>query len=143
MKSIKPGRGPSMMSGIVGIFVALFGVFWTIMALNIGGGFMAIFGIIFVAIAVMQVIYNFKNATGENRYSEYDIVDEHEETDPFNERFGKKDSYNQYEDSYGNDAYSSNEFDENKSRENRFCPYCGTPVEDDFAYCNQCGKKLP
>ena len=71
MKSIKRGRGPSMMNGIVGIFVALFGVFWTIMAAGMGGGFMAIFGIFFIAIAVMNVIYNFKNATGKNRYSEY------------------------------------------------------------------------
>lgn len=142
MKSIKPGRGPSMMSAVAGIFVALFGVFWTITALNIGSGFMAIFGIIFVAIAVMQVIYNFKNATGENRYSEYDIVDEHEETDPFNERFGRQDSRKCFEEnSYDRDTYAGNSF--NDFGESRFCPYCGAQVEGDYAYCNKCGKKLP
>jgi len=36
MKSIKPGRGPSMMGGIAGVFVAVFGVFWTIMATAMG-----------------------------------------------------------------------------------------------------------
>lgn len=30
MKSIKPGRGPSMMGGISALFAALFGVFWII-----------------------------------------------------------------------------------------------------------------
>ena len=27
--------------------------------------------------------------------------------------------------------------------ENKFCPYCGTPLSGDFEYCNKCGKKLP
>ncbi len=27
--------------------------------------------------------------------------------------------------------------------ENKFCPYCGTKVAGDYAYCNSCGKKLP
>lgn len=148
MKSIKPGRGPSMMSGIGSIFAALFGVFWTIMALNIGGGFMAIFGIIFIAMAVTQAVYNFKNATGENRYSTYDIVDENEETDPFNERFGKQDNYKEYEESSSDRSdYSVDDSDRvdyrSTSVNSRFCPYCGTPVEDDYEYCNKCGKKLP
>ena len=34
MKSIKPGRGPSMMSGIAGIGAVIFGIFWTIMAVS-------------------------------------------------------------------------------------------------------------
>ena len=56
MKSVKPGRGPSMMGGIIGIFVALFGVFWTVMAIASGAAIMAPFGIIFVVIAIIQVI---------------------------------------------------------------------------------------
>lgn len=148
MKSIKPGRGPSMMSGIGSIFVALFGVFWTLTAVNIGGGFMAIFGIIFIAMAVTQAVYNFKNATGENRYSAYDIVDEQEEIDPLNERFGKQDNYRDFEENsndrngYGADVFD-NADDRRSSGKSRFCPYCGTPVEGDYTYCNKCGKKLP
>ena len=64
MRSIKPGRGPSMMGGIIGIFVALFGVFWTVMAVGSGAGFMGIFGLIFVAIAVINTVYNFKKCHG-------------------------------------------------------------------------------
>ena len=61
MKSVKPGRGPSMMSAIVGIFVAIFGVVWTIAAVSMGAGIFGLFGLVFVAIAIVQVIYNFKN----------------------------------------------------------------------------------
>lgn len=136
MKSIKPGRGPSMMNGIVGIFVALFGLFWTVMAVYIGGGFMAIFGLIFIAIAIINVIYNFKNATGKNRYSEYDITDGNEEPDPFNERFSG-------DSKYWYDYSSDSNQNALQNTESKFCPYCGTKVETDYEFCNNCGKKLP
>lgn len=126
MKSIKPGRGPSMMGGIVGIAVALFGVFWTIMAVSFGAGFMAVFGIIFVFIAIVQVIYNFKNATSKNRYSSFDIVDSHEEPDPLNERF-----------------VTPTRNSSSIKGASSFCPYCGNPVSSEYAFCNKCGKMLP
>ena len=119
-----------MMSGIVGIGVALFGVLWTILAASSGGGLFALFGIIFVIIAVVQVVYNFKNATGKNRYSSFDITDEYEEPDPFNERFGSKALSS--DDRYG---YSENA--------QNYCPYCGARVKQDFEFCQSCGKKLP
>ena len=24
-----------------------------------------------------------------------------------------------------------------------YCPYCGAPAEEGFAFCRRCGKKLP
>ena len=45
MKSIKPGRGPSMMSGIVGIFMIGFGVVWTVLASQLSG-IVALFGVL-------------------------------------------------------------------------------------------------
>ncbi len=134
MKSIKPGRGPSMMSGVMGIFMILFGVFWTVLAAGMGAGIMVPFGLIFIGVAVAQVIYNFKNATGKNRYSAFDITEENEEPDPFNQRFGQQ--YN-YDSQY--DAYNAPEGD----RDSEFCPYCGNAVDNDFEYCNKCGRKLP
>ena len=92
MKSIKPGRGPSFMGGVMSILVGLFGVVWTIVAASMG-----------------------------------DITDSSEEPDPLNERFGNPQTTTQQK----NDV------------DNKFCPYCGTPVAGDFEYCNNCGKKLP
>ncbi len=89
---------------------------------------MAPFGIIFIVIAIVQVIYNFKNATGKNRYSSFDITEQGEEPDPLNEMFGEE-----YERSADNQAKG----------ESRFCPYCGVSLSEDYKYCNICGKKLP
>ena len=131
MKSIKPGRGPSMMGGVVSVAIGIFGIIWTIGAGSIGGGLFALFGVVFVVIAVVNAVYNFKNATNKNRYSTFDIVDDSEEPDPLNERFGGT----SYE---GEQTYKSEE-----SGGSEFCPYCGADVENDFAFCNKCGKKLP
>lgn len=125
MKSIKPGRGPSFMGGILSIAVGIFGIIWTIVAVNIGGGFVALFGIIFVFVAIVSAVYNFKNATGKNRYSAFDLTDGEEEPDPLNLRFGARPDANP------------------RSSGSAFCPYCGTKVEGEYAYCNKCGKKLP
>lgn len=126
MKSIKPGRGPSMMGGIVGIFMIGFGILWTVMAAQASPIF-SLFGILWTGIAVVNTVYNFKNATGKNRYSSFDITDNGEEPDPLNERFG--------------DVRDTPQ--KNSGAENKFCPYCGTAVEEDFEFCNSCGKKLP
>ena len=67
MKSVKRGRGPSFLSGIIGIGIALFGVFWTIMAIAGGAWFMAPFGLIFTGIAVVRAVYDLKNAKSKNR----------------------------------------------------------------------------
>ena len=130
MKSIIPGRGPSMMGGVMSIVVGLFGVGWTIIAASIGGGFMAIFGVLFILVAIIQAVYNFKNATSENRYSEYDITDNMEESDPLNDRFGRQ-------------FRPESETHKSGETESHFCPYCGSAVDSTFTFCNRCGKKLP
>lgn len=121
MKHIKPGRGPSMLSGIMGIFMILIGVVWTVIAAQFSPLF-AIFGIFWTCIAIAITIYNFSNATRRERYSAYDIVDSTEEPDPMNQRFGVQ---------------------QKAKTADRFCPYCGSPVVGDFAFCPHCGKKLP
>lgn len=127
MKSIKPGRGPSINSGIMSIFAGLFGVVWTIIALSMGAGIMVPFGLIFIGIAIYQAIYNFKNAKSKNRYSVFDITDDEEEPDPLNEKYG----------------IDKKEYELDVHEDSNYCPYCGNRVEDDYTYCNDCGKKLP
>ena len=132
MKSIKRGRAPSMMSGFGSLFVSVFGVFWTIAALSLGAPWIfPLFGVCFVAYGIFITVYNFKNATGKQRYSEYDIVDDHEEPDPLNQRYGSSlnDSLFQQDERNGTSA--------------AFCPYCGAKTNQDFDFCPKCGKKLP
>ena len=159
MKSIKPGRGPSMMSSVASIGAAIFGLIWTIAAASMGAGPFALFGLVFIGMAVASGVYNFKNATSENRYSTYDIVDSTEETDPFNERFGKQanvssdfdhyaDGTPRFSDEAVSDSRTASASNESASGSrpaaaNAFCPYCGNEVEKDFIYCNNCGKELP
>ncbi len=128
MKSVKQGRGNSFISGIICIFAALFGLFWMITVFQSGGGVFGLFGLIFVAVGIINAVRSFKNAFGKNRYSEFDIVDESEEPDPWNERFGSSPSADSGE------YYSVG---------NSYCPYCGNQVKKEFEFCNNCGKRLP
>ncbi len=115
------------MQNFVGsILGAIFGVVWMIFALYIGAGAFSLVGLIFIAMAIMNAVYHYKNATGDNRYSTYDIVDSSEETDPFNEKFGKQ---NQTGHKSASDLPGI------------FCPYCGTKLGDGFVFCNKCGKR--
>lgn len=127
MKSVKRGRAPSFSAGIASLGAAVFGLIWTIAVIKMGGGIFGLFGLVFIAIGVSNAVINFKNATGKNRYSEYDITDSAEEPDPLNERFG-----NPYT-SQGNIPGNNSEF----------CPYCGTKADRDFEFCKKCGRKLP
>lgn len=114
------------MGGIIGIVGVLFGIFWTVMAIAGGAWFMAPFGLIFIGVAAYNSIYNFRNATGKNRYSEYDIVDESEEPDPWDEKFG------------------NNRKGENTSAASaKYCPYCGAKAEKNYKFCAECGRELP
>ena len=126
MRSIKRGRGPSMMNCVGSILAAVFGVVWTIIAINMGAPFFfPIFGIIFVIVGIVQAVNNYKNATGKNRFSEFDITEENEEPDPI--------------ESYIREPESTKE----ELVEGSYCPHCGKKIEDDYDFCPRCGKKLP
>lgn len=77
MKSVKPGRGPSFMGGIGAVFMAFFGVIWTVMAANMGAPvFFVLFGVGFIILAVVWGVYHFHNAAGGNRFSAFDITEQ-------------------------------------------------------------------
>lgn len=141
MKSIKPGRGPSMMGAVGSAVAAVFGVFWTISAVSMGApSFFAMFGIVFVLLGIGQAVYNYKNATGKNRFSVFDITEDGEEADPMSDLLHSTDSEND-----GSAVMSSAGTGNPSDLKNAaaFCPYCGAEAKTDFAYCAKCGKKLP
>lgn len=130
MKSIKPGRRRSRYNAVGAVIGIVFGIIWTIAALSMGAPFFfPLFGLVFIGMGVYNAVYNYRNATSENRYSEFDITDENEEPDPLNERYGAKKSAD------GGGA--------NTVHGGGFCPYCGAKAEEGYEYCRRCGKKMP
>lgn len=132
MKSIKPGRGPSAMGAVGSVVAIIFGIFWTIKASSMGAPiFFPLFGIMFIGIGIVQFIYNYKNATGKNRMSVYDITDEREESDPFDRFVSGKDEKKHTPKPGGT---SENKFN--------YCPYCGNGMDEGFKFCPSCGKEV-
>jgi len=128
MYSVKPGRGPSFGGAIGGVVAAVFGVFWTVSASNMGApGFFVLFGVVFVLMGLGGAAYHFYNATSENRFSEYDITVPGEEIDPLDPRNRKEDS-----------SPEPQKFEEKPS----FCPYCGTKLKAFYEFCPNCGKDI-
>lgn len=138
MKSIKPGRGPSGMSFVGSVIAVIFGVFWTIAAASITanspfgiiGAIFPLFGVLFIIMGIVQAVYNYKNATGKDRYSLLDITDSKEEGDP---------SDNWIKDNINNEI---TEQEENPDIDFNYCPYCGTKLMDEYVYCPKCGKEI-
>ncbi len=145
MKSVKPGRGPSAMGGVASIIVAIMGIAILSSASSIGAPpVFAVFGLGFVVLAIMQAVYNFRNATGRNRMSVIDISDEAEEPDPIAEYLG-----------YTGDSVTASAEDSEMRQETParsetakrrypggFCPFCGEEVSSNFDYCPHCGKDI-
>ena len=141
MKSIKPGRGPSGMSFMGSVFGIIFGIFWTILAASMtrGAGLVGIifplFGVMFVISGIVSAGYHYKNATGKNRYSAFDITDSAEEADP-------ADSWIRRE--LADEARGRQAEDQPApSDQGRYCPWCGAALDSGFRYCPKCGRELP
>ena len=113
--------------GAVGSVVGvIFGVIWTGAAASADAPpFFLAFGVLFIIVGIVQALYHYKNATGENRFSAFDITEDGEEPDPLDRR--------------GRGAWGQEEPD----GAYRFCPYCGEKLPEDFQwgwFCPYCGE---
>ncbi len=126
MKSFKPGRAPSLISGIIGIFMVCFGIAWCVFAFSVFPP-LVIIGVLWTAVAVAITVYNFRNAISKNRNSIIDAVDSKDAPDPLNSLFEDREEKRR----------------EAVDNQNKYCPFCGMPVREDFEFCNSCGKRLP
>jgi len=134
MRSIKPGRGPSAMGAMGSAASGLFGIVWTIAAINMGAPiYFALFGVIFVVLAIAQGIYHYKNATGKNRMSLVDITDNNSEPDPLDNFIHNSKSFeNQTHEEQYNNVDNLN-----------YCPFCGNKIIDAaYNYCTNCGEDI-
>jgi len=88
--SVKPGRGPSAMSAIGGIFGVVFGIFWTVGVFVMTKDapfplvhiFFPLFGVLFIVIGIANVFYSLANTVSPDRMSVVDITTGEEESDP-------------------------------------------------------------
>ncbi len=130
------------MGGVASLVVAFVGLFWFFSARSMMKGFGAItgggtgivqvfplFGLLFSFLALANAVYNFRNATAENRHSLVDITDGEDEPDPLDPRLGRRQQRDRVPDA--DEALSG------------YCPYCGRSVDGQFTYCPDCGKRLP
>lgn len=135
MKSMKGGRGPSVIRA-----VALFGIaVLAMVALGQSGtpGSVAYAGVkyertslllvIFILMAICGGIWFLYRAFAQNRPSETDVTGGDEEPDQLNEHSRSE-----------NDAEST----EKEAAGGRYCPGCGQAVPEDANFCSHCGKEL-
>lgn len=119
------------MNAVGSAAAVIFGIIWTALTFSMNAPVLfSMFGLVFVAIGVIQMVYHFKNATGKDRFSSFDITDEYDESDPLNEKFGRQSSA------------PPPEQQDCEEENGNFCPYCGARVKPDYEFCKQCGKKI-
>ena len=66
MKSVKPGRGPSLLGGAASAIAAVIGVVWIAVAASMDAPvYFCLFGVVFVVLAIAQALYSLYNATAK------------------------------------------------------------------------------
>jgi hypothetical protein len=143
MIGVKPGRGPSLMGGVGAISAALFGTIWTVVAVSKGAGIiLALFGVLFVAMAVVIAAYNFWAGTTKDRPSQFDLTTGDEEPDPIAKALGHGAEHTSSTSPTAEPPQAGDAAAGPRRFEGDFCPFCGAHVEKDFDFCPKCGKDI-
>ena len=107
-KERKAGKALHLGSSIFGL---VFAIFWCVMALSMGAGFMLLFGIPFVGMMIYRLYV----------ISQFAKEDKPKEQDPWD--------------------LPKAEPDKASGSGNPFCPYCGQSLEPAFEFCPKCGRR--
>lgn len=134
MYSVKPGRGPSLLSAILALVIGVpFALFWLGTASRIHAPrFFIFFGIVFLLVLVASAFIGFYNATSKDRMSQFEITTPREERDPF-DRLAPPPPPASGATAPAAQAVSAKQF----------CPFCGTQLGEGFNFCPKCGKPQP
>ncbi len=127
MKSIKPGRGPSLLSGIATLIGIAVIIFFATIAIKMRQTFFLIIAGLFLLVYICFAIYHFSNAIKKNRRSILDLEEDKEAN------------------SFSDEPKEPSTLLNGKPVDGitpRYCPYCGNEAESDFLYCRFCGRKL-
>ena len=128
MKSIKPGRGPSLLSGIATLIGIAVIICFAAMAIKMRQTFFLIIAGFILLVYICFTIYHFSNAIKKNRHSILYIEDDRESN-----------SSPSAEPKEPSALLNGKPID---GVAPRYCPYCGKDTESDFLYCKFCGRKL-
>lgn len=121
MRNNRPEKGPLFVQMLISIFVLVFAVFWTALAAS-GAGFMAIFGVFFIVIAIARMVMIWHHAAGKDRKN-FSVSGNEEQFDRFDRR-------------------TESQEEPRSTTPSAYCPYCGAKVGADFTFCGECGRKL-
>lgn len=134
MKSIKPGRAPSLMGGVMSLLVGLFGIVWTGRRVCVGRRRVR---------ALWRDLRDHRHRAGrvplQKRCGEKPLfrIRHHRRARGAGPAFGALRRA-------GTDAQQgASAAPEGSAPGSLFCPYCGAPAALDYAFCKRCGKRLP
>ncbi len=139
MKYIKRPRESNLFAAFVSLIISLFGIFWSVMVIRNGFGFMAVFGFLFAAMGFFSFIYSIVKFFSKDNGYIYKIDDQN----PGGTNENLKDGLNSdYKENTQGTEQKYNSYTVNPTEERKLCPHCGAPVSSSFKFCNNCGKKL-
>ncbi len=110
-KERKAGKNLTVASHIFGI---LFMIFWCIMAISMGAWFMGLFGLPMLGLMIYRLVVMLR-LSGEEEKKEPP-----KSADPWDRPQEKP---------------------KRQTEGGRFCPYCGSSLQEDFAFCPKCGRR--
>lgn len=103
------------------VFAVLFSIFWCVMAVRVGAGFMVIFGVLFVGLSLWRLALCVKMLRREKG-----------EVGPEKPCASSRDPWDRKQEP----APPA------RSADGGFCPYCGAETGEGFRYCPNCGRSL-